>query len=515
MSQTAPPPHTHRTTNPDPESAAQEGREVFFWFEGKRLKGLAGESIAKTLFRNGIRTLSHSVKYGRARGIHCGRGRCVMCHVEVDGETGVKSCLTPLAAGMVIRRQDYRPFYGSWITGVLGRVQLPAGFYYRMFTRPRVVRRAFVDAIRRMAGVGRIDHSSNALHETPPPNPSFARLKQSYDVVVVGAGISGLAASLGAADAGAQVLLVDEYAVAGGHSIGRGLEPGGVRARDDLLDGVQHAAGVETATGTIAQGFYPPDRLLLGQVRHGESGGGLKTVAAKAFVFATGAQDLVPLFENNDLPGVFGARGLRLFLERDGLVPGHNAVVYGAAVDSGVRQTVNLLREWNIAIEAIVVADADGPGFPDRTHAVTREDARGDTIGDSRFLRREDARWETSLYTGAKLVRAEGRGWISRAVFETGASTPLSVPCDLMCIAVPAQPAFELAQQAGFRYGFSPDSAVREDLEIMMPAVDVLDDGSNPPCYLVGEASGRFDWNSKIEHASSMGAEAAKRAVSP
>jgi len=495
MSQTAPPPQAHRTTNPDPESAAQECREVFFWFEGKRLKGLAGESIAKTLFRNGIRTLSHSVKYGRARGIHCGRGRCVMCHVEVDGVTGVKSCLTPLAAGMVIRRQDYRPFYGSWITGVLGRVQLPAGFYYRMFTRPRIVRRAFVDAIRRMAGVGKIDHSSNALHETPPPNPSFARLKQGYDVVVVGAGISGLAASLGAADAGAQVLLVDEYTVAGGHSIGRGLEPGGVTARDDLLRRVHHAAGVETATGTIAQGFYPPDRLLLGQVRHGESAGGLKTVAAKAFVFATGAQDLVPLFENNDLPGIFGARGLRLFLERDGLVPGHNAVVYGATVDSGVRQTVNLLREWNIAIEAVVVADADGPGFPGPAH--------GATIGDSR------------LYTGAKLVRAEGRGWISRAVFETGASNPLSVPCDLMCIAVPAQPAFELAQQAGFRYGFSPDSALREDLEIMMPAVDVLDDGSNPPCYLVGEASGHFDWNSKIEHASSAGAAAAKRAVSP
>jgi sarcosine oxidase subunit alpha len=480
---------------------------VLFRFEGKKMHGLSGESIAKALFRNEIRTLSHSVKYGRARSIHCGRGRCVMCHVEVDGVTGVKSCLTPLAAGMVIRRQDYRPFYGSWITGVLGRVQLPAGFYYRMFTRPRIVRRVFVDVIRRLAGVGKIDHSSNALHETPPPNPSFARLKLSYDVVVVGAGVSGLAAALGAANAGAQVLLVDEYKNPGGHSIGRGLEPGSVAARDDLLRRVRHAAGVETASGTIAQGFYPPDRLLLGHARQGESEGGLKTVAAKAFVFATGAQDLVPLFENNDLPGVFGARGLRLFLERDGLVPGGNAVVYGATVDSGVRQTVNLLREWNIAIDAIVVADGPHDRSP------------GDARGDSGLIRREDARWESlgdsRLYTGAKLVRAEGRGWISRAVFETGASTPLSVPSDLLCVAVPAQPAFELAQQAGFRYGFSPDSALREDLEIMTPAVDVLEDESNPPRYLVGEAAGHFDWNSKIEHASSAGGAAARRAVSP
>jgi sarcosine oxidase subunit alpha len=499
MSQTAPPSRTHYKPKQANESAVPASRDVFFRFEGKKTQGLAGESIAKALFRNGIRTLSHSVKYGRARSIHCGRGRCVMCHVEVDGVSGVKSCLTPLAAGMVIRRQDYRPFYGWWITGVLGRVQLPAGFYYRMFTRPRIVRRVFVDAIRRMAGVGKIDHSSNALHETPPPNPSFARLKHSYDIVVVGAGVSGLAAALGAADAGAQVLLVDEYGVPGGHSIGRGLEPGGIAARDDLLRRVQHAAGIETASGTIAQGFYPPNRLLLGHARHGESEGGLNIVAAKAFVFATGAQDLVPLFENNDLPGVFGARGLRLFLERDGLVPGRSAVVYGAAVDSGLRQTMNLLREWDIAIKAILVADVDGPH--DGYLGDTRGDSLGDSLGDSR------------LYTGAKLVRAEGRGWISRAVFETGASTPLSLPCDLLCIAVPGQPAFELAQQAGFRYGFSPDSALREDLEIMTPAVDVLDDLSIPPRYLVGEASGRFDWNSKIEHASSAGAAAAKRAA--
>lgn len=90
--------HTGIPAGPDPAaetagSANATADKIHFWFEGRLLEGHAGDSIAKALFHNGIRTFSHSVKYGRPRSIHCGRGRCVKCHVEVDGKTGVKSCL--------------------------------------------------------------------------------------------------------------------------------------------------------------------------------------------------------------------------------------------------------------------------------------------------------------------------------------------------------------------------------------------------------------------------------------
>jgi len=481
-----PPSHSADTT----PSAGPSGRAVFFWFEGRRLKATQGDSIAKALFCNGIRTLSHSVKYDRPRGIHCGRGRCTMCEVEVDGATGVKSCITPLAEGMRINRQRYRPFYGSVFTALLSRLHFPAGFYYRMFTRPRIVRDAFVATVRRLAGVGRIDNRPQPSRPLPPPPATLSGLRDQYGVVVVGAGVSGLSAALAAAGAGADVLLVDEYGVAGGHAIGRLADAGLASARDDLIRRVVDAASdkpkVEMVAGTTAQGYYDPGRLLLGKGGSGATGGGMKAVSADALEFATGARDLIPLFENNDLPGIMGSRGLRLFLERDGLVPGRHAVVYGTGVD--LTDTVALLRAWGVGIAAVALASAaPGPGA---------------------FGLPPDVR----KITGARLLGAEGRGWIERAVFDAGGRGPVTLPCDLLCVAVPGQPSFELAQQAGFVFQLQA-TVGREDLKVMVPTEDVLDDGTGPRRFLVGEASGRFDWNDKIAHAARVGAAAARITV--
>lgn len=486
MSHTADPPST-QTRSQAHDAGSQAGRDVYFTFEGRKLAGRAGESIAKALFRNGIRVLSYSVKYGNPRGIHCGRGRCIMCHVEVDGVTGVKSCITPLAPGMRIRRQQYKPFYGSFLTWVMRRVPFPAGFYYRMFTRPRLVREAFIGTIRRVAGAGRIDDRPQAPRDLTPPPAILSRLAGTYDVVVVGAGVSGMTAALAASDAGAGVLLVDEYSAPGGHMIGRMADAGLEAARNELIRRTA-GADLESAAGLTAQGFYEPGRLLVGRESKGgvtgAGGGGMKSISAGAFIFATGAQDLIPLFENNDLPGIFGARGLRLFVERDDLVPGRNAVVYGEG--PGVADTVAMLSSRGVETEAVVNPGAGPPaGIP----AGIR------------------------LVQGAKLVRAEGREWIARAVFKTSGGDCVTLPCDLLCVAGPGQPSFELAQHAGFRFELRtpgvPGGGTAS--KVMMPASDTIEDDGGPRRYLVGEASGRFDWKSMTEHAAAAGAAAARR----
>jgi len=483
MSHTADPPSPH--TLPDAhDTGFLAGREVFFTFEGRRLAALEGESIAKALFRNGIRVLSYSIKYGRPRGIHCGRGRCIMCHVEVDGVTGVKSCITPLAAGMRIRRQQYKPFYGSFLSWVMRRVPFPAGFYYRMFTRPRLIREAFIATIRRVAGAGRIDDGPQAPRDLSVPPAILSRVAGAYDVVVIGAGVSGMTAALAASEAGAGVLLVDEYGAPGGHAIGRMADSGLEAARDDLIRRTA-AAGFESASGLTAQGYYEPGRVLIGRESKGSKGGaGMKAIAAGAFVFATGAQDLIPLFENNDLPGIFGARGLRLFVERDDLVPGRKAVVY--ADGPGVADTIAMLSSRGVEIEAVVSPGAGQPaGIP----------------AGFRFV------------GGARPVRAEGREWIDRAVFKTGGGDRVTLPCDLLCVAGPGQPSFELAQHAGFRFELRTPGVPGDDAssKMMMPVSDLIDDDDGPRRHLVGEASGRFDWKTKIEHAAAAGTAAARK----
>lgn len=82
------------------------GREaVPFTFDGRAMQGRAGQPIAAALLENGVKAFRHTHKSGQARGIFCGIGQCNDCVVVVNGRPNVRSCVTPLEAGMVIETQ--------------------------------------------------------------------------------------------------------------------------------------------------------------------------------------------------------------------------------------------------------------------------------------------------------------------------------------------------------------------------------------------------------------------------
>lgn len=74
-------------------------------FNGQTMYGLEGDTIASALHANGILKLSFSIKHHRPRGFYCAIGNCSSCHMTVDGVPNVKTCITPLVAGMDVRRQ--------------------------------------------------------------------------------------------------------------------------------------------------------------------------------------------------------------------------------------------------------------------------------------------------------------------------------------------------------------------------------------------------------------------------
>ncbi len=504
------------------------GRHATFYFEGRPLPGVEGEPIAKALFAAGIRTLSYSAKYKRPRGIHCARGRCVACHMSVDGVPGVPTCITPLRPGMRVERENYQPFYGPLATLLVRSMRLPAGFYYRIFTRPPFLRKFFLQNLRRLAGVGRLapvelSRSSapaeRAGSSAPPPascapspgscapspgsSPALT-IGDSYDVVVVGSGLSGMSAALSSAEHGLSVLLVDEYGFPGGHSFG--YQPDGElkTARDQLIERVRRQTSILYRPGVTAQGFYAPDTLLLGP---GGSTGfesaagfsssfgeipvvskrmGMKRVHARGFVFATGANDLIPLFENNDVAGVFGERAIRLLLERDEFRPGRRAVVYG--MGTPLRVTAQLLLHHDIKLVALV--DPTGKAKTDQYGRRVLDKIRA--VTDMTVRAAKGGAWLEAVELSSRIGK-------ERVVLE----------CDLMCVALPGQPTYELAYQAGFEFALS-DSPL-EECRVMLPAALRREmEHGGVSFFITGAAAGETDWRKKIERGNQTGHETAR-----
>jgi predicted molibdopterin-dependent oxidoreductase YjgC len=73
--------------------------------DGKKVPAIEGEPIAAALLAAGIRKIRETSKYHKPRGIFCAIGRCTDCVMIVDGVPNVRTCVTPVRDGMVVRTQ--------------------------------------------------------------------------------------------------------------------------------------------------------------------------------------------------------------------------------------------------------------------------------------------------------------------------------------------------------------------------------------------------------------------------
>jgi len=365
---------------------------------------------------------------------------------------------------MRVERENFRPFFAPFLVAAVRRIPFPAGFYYRMFTRPSFVREMFLGTLRKMAGVGRLSNTATTMnrtdieeHRKTAPSP-----KAEYDTIVVGAGLSGMSAAIASAENGASVLLVDEYRQPGGNTIGFHNDDQRMSTRDDMIDKLRATQSIDYLPRTTAQAFYPPQTLLLGpggavsplgEPSSSSTIAAMHRVRASSFVFATGAYDVVPLFENNDTPGIFGSRAIRLLVERDDLLPGSRAVVYG------IGPQLETLRQYLEHHRIDVVATVDAADL--------------------------------------KLVRASGEQWLSSVTVASRKSGESNtIQCDMMCIALPGQPAYELAYQAGFKFEMSGDEIT--ETRTMLPTTQSIQNDDGTSFFVVGELAGQTIWKQKI-----------------
>lgn len=83
----------------------KHGAKVEFTFDGKKMEGFEGEPIAAALHANGVRVYRETPEMTRPRGFFCAIGKCSSCFMVVDGAPNVRTCVTPLAAGMKVETQ--------------------------------------------------------------------------------------------------------------------------------------------------------------------------------------------------------------------------------------------------------------------------------------------------------------------------------------------------------------------------------------------------------------------------
>ena len=83
----------------------QKGKLVTFTYDGKELQGYEGEPIAAALKAAGVMVHRYTKKEHKPRGIFCAIGRCTDCVMIVNGKPNVRTCITPLEAGMKVETQ--------------------------------------------------------------------------------------------------------------------------------------------------------------------------------------------------------------------------------------------------------------------------------------------------------------------------------------------------------------------------------------------------------------------------
>lgn len=292
--------------------------------DGKPIEAAKGEPVALALAVSGRTVLSRSVKYHRPRGAHCYAGHCDGCLMRVNGTPSVATCCTPAEEGMRVETQNV---VGSAERDLLSVTDwfFPSGMdHHHMFTRFRPINEAMQKVARRVAGIGRLPDEvrTAATHE-----------ELATDVLVVGAGVSGVATALVALEAGRSVTLVEQGEALFGtlrFALHEDLEDTFDEWRS-ALRGFEDAGRLRVLLGHVAAGVYrePTDRHEADApgVTVAVSGAdALLRVQARHLVIATGLVESAHAVPGGDLPGVLGLRAAAKVLHH-GVLPGEKVVL--------------------------------------------------------------------------------------------------------------------------------------------------------------------------------------------
>ncbi|AFL53844.1 sarcosine oxidase subunit alpha [Sinorhizobium fredii] len=464
-------------------------RTARFTFDGRTLTALEGDTLASALIANDIHLVGRSFKYHRPRGILSAGAEEPNALLDVSRDAArrqpnVRATVQEVFDGMKVSSQNRWPSLAFDIGGFNDLLSpfFAAGFYYKTFMWPKAAWHSLYEPfIRRAAGLGVAPTEADPDH--------YASRYGHCDVLVVGAGVAGLAAALAAAKAGAKVILCDEQPEVGGalrYDSGAVVDgkPGYAWAQETgkALAGMDN---VTVLTRTTGFGYYnhnfvglvervtdhlaAPDKALprerLWQIR------------AKKVILANGAIERHMVFANNDRPGIMLASAGRTYLNHFGVAVGKKVAIY-TAHDSAYEAAFDLKRA---GVGVPVIVDC-------------RERPSEAVLAEARHLGIE-------VLTGHSVVNTTGKLRIaSITVARNGGSGARKITVDALLVSAGWTPSVHLFSQSRGKVKF--DAAT----ERFLPGTYAQD------CLSIGACNGTDDIQATIDEALAAGELAARAA---
>lgn len=412
-------------------------KSLSFTFDGRPLRGFAGDTLASALLANDQLLVGRSFKYHRPRGIVSAGSSEPNALVTIGSgmrsDPNTKATVAELYSGLTALSQNRWPSLGFDVGAINGLLSpfLGAGFYYKTFMWPRQFwERVYEPLIRRAAGLGR------AVLERDPE--TYEKSWAFCDLLVVGAGPAGLMAALTAGRAGLRVIVADEDFRLGGSLLSTSETIDGAPASvfaDRTVAELQSLPNVTLLSRTSVFGWY--DDNVFGAVERvqkhiAEPSAKLAServwrIVAKRALLATGAEERPLVFGGNDRPGVMMAGAMTAYAERYGVAVGKAVAIFTSG-STGYR-TARTLAAKGITIAAIVDARAEA----------------GDQVPDG-----------VRVIRSASVVDTKGRQRLKGIVVERSGFEEL-IACDALGMSGGWSPVVHLACQRGARPVWSED----------------------------------------------------------
>ena len=346
--------------------AIDETYRISFKFNGSTYYGFKGDTLASALLANNIHLVGRSFKYHRPRGIMTAGSEEPNAIVQLHDNTprtepNVRATEVEIYEGLEASSQNCWPSVNFDIGGINNFLSplLPAGFYYKTFMWPASFWEKYEYFIRKSAGLGKSPTESD---------PDIYEHKYIHcDVLVIGAGISGIMAAKIAAKNGLKTLLVDEKPNLGGSTIYQNSNYFKINNQtsgswlEKEINEIKKLENLEIKTRTSVAAYHGYNFLLAREnltdhlpieQRKKKTRHKLLKIRAKKVITATGSLERPMIFDNNDRPGILLSSAIKRYIDFFGVACGEKNILF-TNNDSAYETAISLIQK-GINVEAII-----------------------------------------------------------------------------------------------------------------------------------------------------------------